>query len=174
MSRVWVAGFFCVLLLGTLAAYGATDGVVLTGLDGKSVRVDSLLAEGPVVLNFWATWCKPCRLEMPQLEKIHKDLGPRGVHFAAISLDSKSSEKRLVQYIQKYGVSLPVYRDGEGKLARLFNVAAIPTTVVLNQEGKIHHKTRGYRPGDEVLLKKKIEVLIKDRDKPAPETADEG
>jgi thiol-disulfide isomerase/thioredoxin len=179
MKRVGIAGFFCVLLLVTLAAEGAKEadsskkGLVLTRLDGKSVYVDSLLLDGPVVINFWATWCKPCRLEMPQLEKIYKDLEPKGVHFAAISIDSKRSEKRLVQYLQKYKMSLPIYWDPDGKLARPFKVAAIPTTVVIDQDGKIHHKTRGYRPGDEVLLKKKIEGLIKSSVKPDPAAAGE-
>jgi thiol-disulfide isomerase/thioredoxin len=167
MKWVGVAGFFCVLLLGTVAVYSATDALVLEGLDGRCVRVDSLLMDGPVVLNFWATWCKPCRLEMPSLEKVCEEMGPKGVHFAAISLDSRRSEKRVIEYIQKGGVSLPVYWDPDGKLARLFKVSAIPTTVVLDQDGNICHRTRGYRPGDEVLLKKKIEGLIKGGEEPA-------
>jgi thiol-disulfide isomerase/thioredoxin len=173
MKRVWITGFFCVLLLVTLAAGASKESIVLRQLDGKPVYVDSLLVDGPVVLNFWATWCKPCRLEMPQLEKLHKELQAEGVHFAAISLDSRRSEKRLVQYIQKHKMSLPVYWDPDGKLSRPFKVAAIPTTVVIDQEGKVHHRSRGYRPGDEVLLKKKIEALIKSREEPAPDAAEE-
>jgi thiol-disulfide isomerase/thioredoxin len=164
MRRLWVLGFFCVLFTGISSSYGATGDLILTGLDGKSVRVDSLLADGPVVLNFWATWCGPCRLEMPYLEKVHEEMAPKGVHFAAISLDNRRSEKRVAQYLEKYGVSLPVYRDPDGKIARLFKVAAIPTTVVLGQDGKIHHMRRGFRLGDEVILKKEIQALIKDRD----------
>ena len=174
MRRVWVLGFFCVLFLGLSDAYGAAEGLVLTGLDGKSVRVDSLLAKGPVVLNFWATWCKPCKVEMPYLEKVQEELGPSGVHFAAISLDSRRSEKRVAEYLEKYGVTLPVYLDPEARLAKLFRVAAIPTTVVLGQDGKIHHQTRGFRRGDEVILKKKIQALIKDPEEGETGTAGEG
>jgi len=179
MKRVAITGFFCVLFLATLAANGSNEagnsdeGLVLRRFDGTPVYVDSLLLDGPVVINVWATWCKPCRLEMPQLEKIYKDLEAKGGHFAAISIDSRRSEKRLIQYIQKYKISLPVYWDPDGKLARPFKVAAIPTTVVLDQQGKIHHRTRGYRPGDEVLLKKKIEGLIKSSEEPDPAAAEE-
>ncbi|MFH1311691.1 MAG: TlpA disulfide reductase family protein [Candidatus Eisenbacteria bacterium] len=184
MKRVGVAGFFCVLFLVTLAADASAEapaeapaetsnrGLVLRPLDGEPVYVDSLLLDGPVVLNFWATWCKPCRLEMPQIEKLYKELEPKGVHFAAISLDSRRSEKVLIQYLQKYKMSVPVYWDPDGKLGRPFKVGAIPTTVVLDKEGRIHHRTRGYRPGDEVLLKKKIEGLIKSSEEPAPDAAE--
>jgi thiol-disulfide isomerase/thioredoxin len=174
MRRAWLAGFFCVFILGVASSQGATQGLVLTGLDGRSVPVDSLLADGPLVVNFWATWCKPCKLEMPHLEKVYEELGPKGVHFAAISLDSKRSEKRLAQYVETNGVTLPVYWDPDGKLARLFKVAAIPTTVVLDQDGNVQFRTRGYRPGDEVLLKKKVEGLVRDREEGVPDTTEEG
>jgi thiol-disulfide isomerase/thioredoxin len=133
----------------------------MADLEGRVVEVDSLLASGPVVLNFWTTWCKPCRREMPQIEKIAKELESKGVHFAAISLDGARNKKAVEAYIEKYGLGLPVYMDTNWKLAKLFKVMGIPTTILLDVNAEKVYATRGYRPGDEIVLKKKIEALLK-------------
>jgi len=140
------------------------QGIVLRDMDGRPVSVDSLLVEGPVVLNFWATWCRPCRTEMPKLQQVHEDLSGQTVHFAAISLDTRRNKSKVEEYVEKNKVTLPVYRDPEGTLAKKLEITAIPTTIVLDQAGEIAFRTRGYRPGDEVLLKKEIQGLIDKRD----------
>jgi thiol-disulfide isomerase/thioredoxin len=152
-------------------AMGGMDGLIMRDMDGNRVYVDSLLAEGPVVINFWATWCGPCRVEMPKLQKVQAELEGEKVHFAAISLDARRSKSRIEAYVRDNGISLPVYRDPEGTLAKKFKVMAIPTTILLDQDAEIAYKTRGYRPGDEILLKKEIEALIERRDKDAGEEA---
>ena len=135
--------------------------LVLRDFEGRRVYVDSLLATGPLVMNFWATWCKPCRTEMPHLEKIYRELGPKGAQFAAISLDNRRSKKAVTSYLERYKITIPAYRDPEATLAMKFEVAAIPTTVVLDRNGDVYHLSKGYRPGDEIVLKKKIEALLR-------------
>ena len=158
-GKAFLAVLLGVTILAVPAAWGM-QGIVLRTMEGRRVPVDSLLADGPVVLNFWATWCRPCRVEMPKLEDLMEDLGPRHVHFAAVSLDTRRSKGKVEEYIEKNDLKLPVYRDPEGSLARKFKVTAIPTTVLLNQDGEIAFRTRGYRPGDEVLLAKEIKALL--------------
>jgi cytochrome c biogenesis protein CcmG/thiol:disulfide interchange protein DsbE len=140
-------------------------GIVLRDMDGKPVSVDSLLADGPVVLDFWATWCRPCRVEMPKLQEIQEALEGEHVHFAAVSLDTRQSKGRVEDYVSKNNVTLPVYRDPEGSLAKKFKITAIPTTILLDQDAEIAYSTRGYRPGDEVLLRKEIQALLAKRAK---------
>jgi thiol-disulfide isomerase/thioredoxin len=156
------------LVLGSLVAIAAPaaepevfSGIVLTDMGGVEVPVDSLLERGPVVINFWATWCKPCRIEMPHLEEIYLELSPERVHFAAISLDQPRFRSRVETFVRAQQVKMPVYVDPDGRLARRFGVVAIPTTVVLDRSGTVVHRTRGYRRGDEIILKKKIEGLLK-------------
>jgi thiol-disulfide isomerase/thioredoxin len=160
MKRTAVIGFFCVLLLCGSAVSEPQKGLILTELAGEKVEVDSLLKTGPVVLNFWATWCKPCRLEMPHLQGIYEELKAENVHFAAISLDQPRQLAKVGEYVAKQEISLPIYHDTGYILAKRFKVMGIPTTILLDQQGEIVHRTRGYRPGDEVILKKKIESLI--------------
>lgn len=140
------------------------EGIVLRDMDGKPVPVDSLLADGPVILNFWATWCRPCRVEMPKLQGVHEELAGQPVHFAAVSLDTRRNKSKVEEYIEKNEVTLPVYRDPEGTLAKKFKITAIPTTILLDRGAEVAFTTRGYRPGDEVLLKKEIQALLDKRD----------
>jgi thiol-disulfide isomerase/thioredoxin len=141
------------------AANFAKQGLVLTDLAGKQIGLDSLLAKGPVVINFWATWCGPCRIEMPYLSKVYSELGPKGVGFAAVSLDRGMSREVLEKFVKGRGFTLPLYRDDNGTLARKFGVAAIPTTFLLKPSGDVVHVGKGFRPGDEVMLRKKIEEV---------------
>jgi len=160
MNRVVLLFLLLGVFAGVTPAFAGYENIVLTDLEGNEVKVDSLLAEGPVVLNFWATWCRPCRIEMPHIEKSAADLASRKVHFAAISLDARNRKTQIEQFIFKNEIKLPVYVDHTGTVAKRFKVAAIPTTLVLNSEAEIGFRTKGYRPGDEVLLKKKIEALL--------------
>ena len=169
VMRKAVLGVFLIVLAAALPVRAGWEGIVLRDMDGNRVYVDSLLTEGPVVLDFWATWCRPCRAEMPKLQAVALELVDKKVHFAAISLDTRQNKARVDAYIEQNSVSLPVYRDPEGTLAKKFKVVAIPTTILLNQAGEIVYSTRGYRPGDEILLKKEIESLIDKRDKNAGE-----
>ena len=176
MKRVVFVFLLLVLVAGVLPAICAYDKIILRDMKGERTYVDSLLTEGPVVLNFWATWCRPCRVEMPHLQKIQKDLESRGVHFAAISVDARNRKSSLETFIKKNEITLPVYRDPEGTLAKRFKVMAIPTTIVLDQDAEIYYRTKGYRAGDEILLKKKIEALVKTEAEEAaraPEKSDE-
>jgi thiol-disulfide isomerase/thioredoxin len=165
MKKILVLAVVALLVVPVVSAAAETSGfakqgLVLKDLNGKRVLLDSLLARGPVVLNFWATWCGPCRLEMPQLQKVFQELEPKGVGFAAVSLDRGMSKEVLEGFLKSRGIGLPVYRDEEGSLARRFGVAAIPATFVLKSDGQVAHSTKGYRPGDEVLLRKKIEEIM--------------
>jgi thiol-disulfide isomerase/thioredoxin len=161
MNQMGLAAFFCVVLVASSLLGGPHRGLTMADPEGGVVQIDSLLTAGPVVLNFWATWCGPCRREMPQIEKISKELESRGVHFAAVSLDGTRNKKAVETYVEKYKVGLPVYYDTDWKLARRFKVMGIPTTILLDRDAEIQYATRGYRRGDEIVLKKKIEALLK-------------
>lgn len=136
------------------------EGVILRSLTGEKVAMDSLLDEGPLVINFWATWCSPCRLEMPHLEKVYREFAPKGVQFAVISVDRKGHMDRVKTFLEKQKVSIPAYIDHDTALAKSFKVRAIPTTMIILEDRSLYHRNKGYSSGDEVMLRKHLQAML--------------
>lgn len=148
------------LLLATPAAAGAPKGLgasadaaqraiaarSLRGLDGKPMTLASKPGE-VVVVNFWASWCAPCRRELPRLAKLNRELAGRGARVVAISIDRDAENAR--RFCKSQGVSLPVAHDGPEGLARQLDLKSVPLTLVLDGDGRIAYSTTG---SDEAAL----------------------
>lgn len=126
---------------------GITEGNVspdfeLMTIDGEKMSLSSL--EGKkVILNFWATWCPPCRKEMPDMQKIHDDYEGEVV-VAAVNLTS--SEKNIdsvKRFVDELGLSFPVLLDEDGKINKQFEVLSYPTSYIVNEKGVITTKFVG-------------------------------
>ena len=117
----------------------------LTGIDGKEVNVgkDKKIA----VLNFWATWCPPCRAEFPELVRFsQKNSG--SVNFYSINLQEDKS--KISVFFNKGGYFLPVLLDQDGQIAKMFRVTAIPTTIIVDAKGVIRYRKSGAVTADEL------------------------
>ena len=120
-------------------------------LDGKMVKIEK---SGKIaVLNFWATWCPPCRYEMPELETFAVKHGDTIV-FAAINLQEPA--EKVKQYLEQNKYTMPVLLDKDGTAAAGFSIRAIPTTIVLDQNGVIRYRKSGAVTADE------LETVLKD------------
>jgi peroxiredoxin len=115
----------------------------LRDLDGRSITVASLRGE-VVVLAFWASWCAPCRRELPELDHLHAQLAPRGGRVLAVSIDQDVENAR--RFARRLRLALPVVHDGPDGLARTLDLAAIPFTVVLDRDGAVAHVAAGGDP----------------------------
>lgn len=100
------------------------------------------------------------------LEKVYQELHPKGITFAAISLDRRVSKEAMESFLKSRGFSVPVYRDDDAAVAKRFSILSIPTTIALKPDGEIFYLAKGYRPGDEVLLRKRLEELVAAAKKP--------
>lgn len=89
-----------------------------------------------VLLNFWASWCPPCREELPSLQRLHDSLGGEGLRVIAVSVDAGSSEA-VSRFVERNGVTLPVLHDRGGGVARRYRVRAYPTSVVVDRAGRV-------------------------------------
>jgi thiol-disulfide isomerase/thioredoxin len=107
----------------------------LTRLDGKETSLSELKSK-IFLLNFWATWCEACMVEMPSIVKLREEYKDRGFEVLAVNLD-ENPEAVVPKAIKEFKIEFPVFRDIEGKTADLFNVHAIPLTVVVNHDRKI-------------------------------------
>lgn len=149
-----VAFVFC--SSAVFAADTAPD-FTLKSSTGENVRLAEQRGQ-VVMLNFWASWCGPCRQEMPLLDGISKKYGKMGFVLYGINVDQDTSDAKNV--LQKINVNYSVLFDPESKLSDLYKVDAMPTSVFIDKSGKVRYVNRGYSAGDEEKYIKQIKELI--------------
>ncbi|MCX7936120.1 MAG: TlpA family protein disulfide reductase [Chlorobi bacterium] len=129
--------------------------VTLKKLDGTPVTTQELIANspGPIILDFWATWCKPCIQELSVLAEVHEEWKKlTGVRIVAVSIDDARNSKKVAPFVRGRRWEFDVYLDENADLKRALNVNEIPHTFVLNRRGEIVYQHKSYAPGDEELL----------------------
>ena len=148
-----------IILAAVLCASFAPAGLATSGLAGKSAPDFALKsAEGSnlrlseyrgevVLINFWATWCGPCRQEMPLLNDLYQRYERVGFKLLGVNIDDDS--RRAQAMAKELGVSFPVLFDENKEVSRLYQVEAMPVTVLVDREGTVRHVHLGYKPGYE-------------------------
>jgi peroxiredoxin len=132
----------------TLAARGGNE-VSLAQYRGKVVMI-----------NFWASWCGPCRQEMPLLENIYKKYGKLG--FTLLGVNVEPDSKAADDWLKQTPVSFPILYDKESKVSKLYDVAGMPSTVIIDRKGNVRVLHKGYKPGDENEYLDSIRSLIRE------------
>ncbi len=107
---------------------------VLRTLDGRTLSLGTLRGE-VVVVNFWASWCSPCRQELPRLDALHASIAGRGGRVVAVSIDQETRNVR--RFVRTHRLSLPIYHDGPDGLARTLDLPHVPFTVLLDRAGAV-------------------------------------
>nr|WP_236838894.1 TlpA disulfide reductase family protein [Caldalkalibacillus salinus] len=115
---------------------------------GEEYSLDS--TDKPVLINFWASWCGPCKLEAPDMVKVYEEYGEH-IDIYAINLTDVDDIPQVESFVEEYGFTFPVLLDEEGKVADQYNVMAIPTTFVVNSEGEVTAKHQGYATMDDLI-----------------------
>lgn len=106
----------------------------------ETIQLSDLKGKG-VMLNFWATYCKPCEKEMPYMEELYPKYKEQGLEIVALSLDA--TEPVIHQFINKYDLTFPVVHDNKGQIMDLYKIGPIPSTYFISPEGKIVEKVEG-------------------------------
>jgi len=118
-------------LAAKLAEYSATR------LDGTAYVVGEQKGKA-LLLNVWATWCAPCRYEIPELKKLQAELGPKGLEVVGIAVDEKpANEQEVRAFVAEKGIDYPVVLDPEGRILLLLETSTVPTTVLLDRNGNV-------------------------------------
>ena len=144
--------------LGAMAPSAPAPDFTLRTLGGPNLRLQE--QRGQVVLvNFWATWCGPCRQEMPQLNKLYDKYRAAGFVLLGINVDDNAG--RASDVAQKLGLRFPVLLDSDKAVSRLYDLSTMPTTVLIDREGRVRHVHNGYLAGYEDLYDKEILGLLK-------------
>ncbi len=130
----------------------------LPDLDGKSVRLSDL--RGRVVLiNFWATWCPPCRAEMPSMNDLYKDYRDKGLEILAISIDV-DGRRVVAPFVEKYGLTFPVLLDPKMDVGSRIQVRGIPSTYLLDKQGRVAGLEVGPRDWNRSSLRRLLDELL--------------
>lgn len=132
----------------------------LINLNGKYVELNKETGNGPILLSFWATWCKPCLEEMAEFNKIYKEYKDRGFTILAISTDSEKSVAKVKPYIKSKGYDFPVLLDTNNEVARKYYAQQMPYTVMIDKNGNIVYSHLGYMKGDEQKIEKLISEML--------------
>jgi len=132
----------------------------LVNLDGKYVELDKETGSGPVLLSFWATWCKPCLEEMVEYNKIYEQYKEKGFTLLAISTDTEKSVAKVKPYVKSKAYNFTVLLDTNSEVARKYYAQQMPYTVLLDKSGNIVYSHLGYMKGDEQKVEKLITELL--------------
>ena len=139
-------------------------------VSGESLDLDALRAKGPVVLDFWATWCKPCLAAIPEIEAMWQRHRAGGLTVIGISADGPRNQSKVRPFATRLGITYPIVLDSDEALQQRFQVRALPTTVLIGRDGRVIRFSQGYRPGETAALEAAVELLLGDAPAPGAES----
>jgi peroxiredoxin len=148
-----------VLLAIATGASAVAPDFTLPARDGGNVSLSELKGQ-VVMINFWATWCGPCRQEMPLLQQIQARYEPLGFTLVGINVEPDSAAAQA--WLSQVPVSFPILFDRQNKVAASFGVEGMPSTVFIDRAGNVRYVHRGYRPGDEAKYADMVRSLVKE------------
>jgi peroxiredoxin len=96
-----------------------------------------------ILLNIWATWCIPCRTEMPSIEAVHQALGPKGLKVVAVSVDNEGEEQKIRDFAREYQLSFEMLHDPSGAIEGIYRTTGVPETFVIARDGTVRKKWIG-------------------------------
>lgn len=150
-----VASPWCAAVL--LPASLAPD-FTLRSMDGHNLRLGEQRGH-IVMINFWATWCGPCRQEMPHLNRLYEKY--RGSGFVVFGVNVDEDVRNVAAIAQKLALKFPVLPDTDKKVSKQYDLSAMPSTVLIDRDGRVRYVHRGYRDGSEDMYEKQIRELLK-------------
>ena len=130
--------------------------ITLNPLMGKKIKLENYLSDGPVLINFWATWCAPCIKEMPYLDQFEKKYKDKGFSVLAISVDNQKSLSQVRSFIKTKKFSFDIFLDPNMQIFKKLNGNLMPTNVLIDKSGKVFWRHYGYLPGDEKKMEEQI------------------
>lgn len=144
-------GLALLLCVGLAHAAGPAPAFRLRDLDGRTLELDKLRHKGPVLLEFWATWCAPCRAAFPELEALQREHADCGLTVIGVSVDGPRNAAKVRPFVAREGLTFPVVLDLDGRMQQVFQVTQMPTAVLIDTNGVIVASRVGFRAGERAL-----------------------
>jgi len=152
-----------ILLLGFLSA-GKAQSFMNTRLKNVKGKQSSIVKEAGdselIVLDFWATWCKPCVKSIPKISELSEEFGAEGVKFIGVNADSPRNLAKVKPFVNTHGIKYPVLLDTGQEVMNELLINAFPTLLIINRDGEVLYSHRGFANGDEKLIRTEIKSLL--------------
>ena len=162
MMRRWIVFALAVLACASANAVTVADHApdfTLKSLAGNNLRLQEYRGQ-VVLINFWASWCGPCRQEMPLLDRLHHRYEDTG--FAVLGVNVEGETGPAQEIVDKTKVTFPILIDDGQKVSQMYDLKAMPSTVVVDRDGVIRYIHLGYKPGDEGKYVEVVKQLIRE------------
>jgi peroxiredoxin len=163
MKNILLGLGFGIFAATSLASSGLTGqsapDFALKSSSGENLRLSEFRGD-VVMVNFWATWCGPCRQEMPLLDELYTRYQRVGFSLLGVNIDDNSS--KAMNMVSELGVSFPVLFDAHKEVSKLYEVEAMPVTILIDREGTVRYVHHGYKPGYEDKYLDQIRSLLRE------------
>ncbi len=146
-------------ITGATADKAPAPDFTLKSMSGENVKLSELRGQ-VVMINFWASWCGPCRQEMPLLDELHARYSPMGFTMLGVNVEKDPSKAQSL--LKDIPVTFPILFDQENTVSEAYDVIAMPSTVVVDRDGNIRYVHHGYKPGDENAYQDVIRAVIRE------------
>lgn len=138
----------------------AVPNIKLKYINGNKGDLQDILKDGPVLIDFWASWCKPCLKGMKFLDIYHQKYAEQGLTVLSINQDTPKSLSKVKSIVRSRKFSFPVALDPNKQIKEKLNARLLPTTILVNQKGEIVWRHQGYMPGDEKEIEHQIRQVL--------------
>jgi len=159
-TMILLSTFLALLVASPVPAADIAPDFNLRSPEGKRVHLKSLLEEGPVLLDFWATWCKPCIKAMPKLQEIYDQYSERGLTVVGVNEDGPRGQSKVKPFLRARKLTFPIALDPDGGLMKRMRVTALPTTLLVDRDGEVVFRQTGFTKGQEKQLIEAIEAVL--------------
>ena len=174
MKRVFILLVLLVLVVSISSGKDKPADFKLKTLGGKYLKLKNFIGEKVILVNFWATWCKPCMRELPEFNRIYLKYKDKGFILLSINTDPSANLSQVKTLVKRFRLKCPVLLDKDNQILQKYNpTRALPYSVLINKEGYIEERFIGYKSGDEKKLETLIKKLIKGTKKEEEGKSDE-
>ncbi len=163
MMKKIIKSLILLFLINTSSIAGKIADFKLNDLNNKRITYSEIKGEKLTILDFWATWCKPCSRAIPKLIELFTAFEEQGVQIIGISVDSPRNLSKVKPFVNSRGIPYPILLDSNSELMTRLQVTAMPTVLMVDEKDEIVFIHRGYRPGDEKILREEIIKLIEQK-----------
>ncbi|RAP32619.1 hypothetical protein DID75_04475 [Candidatus Marinamargulisbacteria bacterium SCGC AG-410-N11] len=143
-----------------IQSYKSAPNIRFTTLNNKTYTLDQYLKKGPVLLNFWATWCGPCIKEMKAIKSFYPNFKEQGLQVLSVSIDDIYTTSQITRVVRRYRFPFTIIKDTDQSLFKKMGGQNIPYSFIIDQQGKIRYQHTGYSPGDDKQLIKILTSLF--------------